>query len=709
MWVPIDSVSKALPARKALLVFLHTAWWAAFAVSAAVSFYSHWRGIGMYDSTCGDAMACANYFQLTSRQLHQLESFGMTSELYGGLTVILLFIQNLSSWMVGFVLYRYGWKDAYCVIASMMLVVTGTMFSTDDVVLQGDPMLLLLMQINVMIGIFYPFLMFFLPEGRFVPRWMAYPAWITIVLAMTNVFFPENGWNFLNWNPYLKESIGFLLHVLILVSQGYRYFHGASSEQKRQIVWLVGSLTAFVAGTTLGLAPPPQHGILRLAVQVLLYTGLLFAPISVGVMVLELRLRRMSVAFNRTLVFFVLSVMSIAFYALLVGVLGIFLQFKSNTLASLIAIGLVAVFLQPLRDRIQKQINLLVYGERDNPYQILSGLTRRLEGSLTRRTLLGAVVETVAAAFRLPYASIEIHGVHGTETLASYGQETAAASRLPLKVTGETVGWLVLGIPDFRDVIPPKQLPLLEDLLRQVSIAVQAVRLTEELHRSRERLVNAREEERRRLRRDLHDGLGSTIASLMLRTEEANQLHDEDPPRSKQALVTMKRQMKEIIVDIRRLVYALRPPALDEFGLAFALEELAGSYQDPSLSVRLFLPDGDLKYHAAVEVAVYRIVQEALTNVSRHSKARSSEVRLSNRGDTLHLTIQDDGTGLPADLSPGMGIRSMKERAEELGGVCMLSSEAGAGTRIEIRLPLEEGSGEHEQTVQGDAAHSFGG
>lgn len=680
------------------------------AVSAIVSSYSHWKGIGLYDVACGDIVQCPNYFQLTDSQSRQLGTLGINPELYGGMTVVLLFIQNISAWLVGFLLYRYGRRDPYCVIASLMLIVTGTMFSTDSYLLSQSANMSLFMMVNVMIGVFYPVLLFYLPEGRFVPSWMKWPALCTFAMGLSNLLFPSSPFlNFLHWNPLLKESIAFLMHVLIVLSQIYRYFHGATSQQKRQIQWFVVSMTVYIVAVLLEQTPYPQSGFLRLLIQILMYTGLLSLPISVGVMVLEARLRQSAIAFNRTLVYFVLTVVTVAVYGLLVGGMGLFLQFISNTLTSLIAIGLVSVLFHPLRERIHRQINLLVYGERDNPYQVLSGLSRRLESSLTNRSLLNAIVETVAHAFRVPYVSIEIRGETGNMTLADYGQLGEHSSQIPLTVQGETVGWLILGAQHFQDMFPPKQLSLLEDLIRQVSIAVQAVQLTEELHRSRERLVNAREEERRRLRRDLHDGLGSVIASMMLRTEEALQLHDRNPASSKQALLTMKQQMKEIIADIRRLVYALRPPTLDEFGLSFALEELAGHFKDQSLLVVLSLPEEEPKFHAAVEVAVFRIVQEGLTNALKHANAGRCYVSLVCKDGILRLSIRDDGIGLPEVVVPGIGIRSMKERAEELGGTCQLQSTAGEGTRITVQIPLEKGRWDGGSNGERTAAYSFGG
>jgi signal transduction histidine kinase len=674
-----------------ILVGVHLLWWAALFASALIFVYSHRLGIGKYDIPCS-GIVCESYFQLTAAQSGQLSSFGITPELYGGMTVILLAVQNVSSWLVGFLLYRYGWKDRYCVTASMMLIVTGTMFSTDEMAIGDHAALILLLQGHVMLGLLYPLFFFLLPEGRFVPSWMTVPALSTVVLLILSLSFAESPYlNFMLWPHSLRDLYAFGIHLLILVSQYCRYGRGASDEQKRQIRWFLTSMGAFtIAQAIEAFAPSPQHGAIKLFVELLLYSGLLFLPFSVGVMVLESRLRRMSVAFNRTLVFIVLSVMSITAYALLVGVIGLLLQGKSNTLVSLIAIGLVAVLFHPLRNRITREVNLLVYGERNNPYQALSGLMHKLESTLTQQSILHEIAVSIAHAFKIPFVSIDITKNAESVTIAEYGADAGVRSIIPLTVQGETVGRLTLGVSRMDDVLPPNKLAMLDDLVRQVSIAVQAHQLTDELYRSRERLVNAREEERKRLRRDLHDGLGSAIASTVFRLDEALQLWEREPERAKSIVDSTRKQLKETIHDIRRLVYALRPPALDEFGLLFALDELADQFCDGAFEVRMEYAESGFMLHPAIEVAVYRIVQEALTNAHKHAKAERCHITLACADGYVHLDIRDNGIGMNPERRHGVGIRSMRERAEELGGTFALHSRSGEGTQINVRLPYNE-------------------
>jgi signal transduction histidine kinase len=220
-----------------------------------------------------------------------------------------------------------------------------------------------------------------------------------------------------------------------------------------------------------------------------------------------------------------------------------------------------------------------------------------------------------------------------------------------------------------------------------VGLTEDLKRLTVDLQRSRERLVTAREEERRRLRRDLHDGLGPQLASLTLKLETArNRLaHDQ---LAQTLLSDLAQRTQATVADIRRLVYALRPPALDELGLLAALRELTLQYSE-QISMCLDVPPCLPELSAAVEVALYRIAQEALTNVVRHAAAHRCDIQLAlnEPAGWLSLSIQDDGCGLPPSRGMGVGLGSMRERAEELGGTWTIEKVPTGGTHVLARLP----------------------
>jgi len=254
----------------------------------------------------------------------------------------------------------------------------------------------------------------------------------------------------------------------------------------------------------------------------------------------------------------------------------------------------------------------------------------------------------------------------------------------------ETVGRLVAGERAPGERLSPDDERLLGNLARQVAPAAHAVVLRQALDASRAGLVTAREEERRRLRRDLHDGLGPTVAGLILGLDTARVMaagqHELDD-----LLTRLKQETQHAVSDIRRIVYGLRPPALDQVGLAGALREEITRLQHkaPGLLVSLQMPEKDLDaLPAAAEVAAYRIVTEAVTNVLRHSGAQCCLVCITLSAESLCLEVSDDGTGMPEGWRAGVGITAMRERAAELGGTLTIEPRIPHGTQIAVRLPL---------------------
>jgi signal transduction histidine kinase len=221
-----------------------------------------------------------------------------------------------------------------------------------------------------------------------------------------------------------------------------------------------------------------------------------------------------------------------------------------------------------------------------------------------------------------------------------------------------------------------------------VQLTTSLRHLTESLQQARERLVTAREEERRRLRRDLHDGLGPTLASLTFKIDAVRNLLTQDSTQADTLLVAVRQQTQAAITEIRRLVYDLRPPALDELGLLAALYEQAADHQHQGLEVVFDTPALLPSLPAAIEVAIYRIAQEALTNVARHAQAQRCLLRLVLDAGEVQFDIDDDGKGIPVGHRIGVGLHTMHERASELRGSCMITRGTLGGTLIQVRLPL---------------------
>jgi signal transduction histidine kinase len=353
------------------------------------------------------------------------------------------------------------------------------------------------------------------------------------------------------------------------------------------------------------------------------------------------------------------------------------------------ATALVAVAFHPVRDWLQRRVNRLLHGQRDEPYAAISTLGRRLGEAMAPADVLPVMADTIADALRVPYVAVELTDAPGPPA-AERGQPVAGiALRLPLVHAGERVGTLVIGARSHGELLAASDRRLLEDFARRASAAASAVALSVEVQHARERLVTAREEERRRLRGDLHDGLGPTLAGAVLTIDAARRVLAVDPIGADALLDQAAATVESTVADVRRLVYGLRPPALDQLGLVGALRQQAGMIDLASadLSCEIQAPDPFPRLPAAVEVAAYRIAQEALTNVSRHANARHARVSISV-ADGLHLEIEDDGCGLRPDGLAGVGLTSMRERATELGGLLEIIRPAGGGTRIRVRVPI---------------------
>ena len=392
---------------------------------------------------------------------------------------------------------------------------------------------------------------------------------------------------------------------------------------------------------------------------------------------------------NRSLVYVSLVALLVAGYAALVAVLAGALRL-SGTVAAAIAAAAAALALAPLRNVAQRTVNRLMYGDRDDPAGVLARLGTRMQAVMLPGEVLPVVVETVAQSLRLPYVAIDLADGTGEFRLAAeHGVPVGTVHSEALRHHGDTVGRLRVSERGRDDPLETADLELIGSLAREVGPAVQAVRLHEDLLRSRAEVVALREDERRRLRRDLHDGLGPTLAAIRLKAGLAAR---EVPPDStaRGLLGEIDTEVTTSLADVRRLVEALRPPALDELGLLGAVRSraaaLAGAME---IDVAGSDPSGPLP--AAIETAAYRMVVEAMTNAVRHSGGMRCTVSILIGDDAVELSVRDDGNGLKPDGTPGVGLRSMRERAAEVGGTLSIQSPPKGGTVITARLPLNLG------------------
>jgi two-component system, NarL family, sensor kinase len=446
----------------------------------------------------------------------------------------------------------------------------------------------------------------------------------------------------------------------------------ARGVERAQLRWVLLGTGATILTVALG-AATSQELVSCLGIGIL--------PASIAIAVLRHGLWDVDVVLHRSIVYGLLTAAILLVYAGTVATLGGALGRSFG--APLVATVAVAVGVQPLRDRLQRLVSHLLYGEREEPYAALARLGEQLDAVVDRSGLLVGVTDTVVRAMRLRGAAIVVDdGV-----VAQVGEVDDSALAVPLAVRGEPVGTLLVDVAE-GDELRSSDRRLLTDIARQVSAAVEAERLHGELEASRARLVSAREEERRRIRRDLHDELGPTLAAIAIEIERAVLELETDPQVASARLDAVAGRVRGTVQSVRALVEGLRPPALDDLGLADAVRELVRSLGRGSVEFAVTTDDDLGSLPAAVELAAYRILGEALTNVVRHAGSRSCQVSLRRTGDSLVVLVDDDGRG-PGDRPAGLGRRSMVERAVELGGTLEFVEREAGGTRVRAVLPLE--------------------
>jgi signal transduction histidine kinase len=282
---------------------------------------------------------------------------------------------------------------------------------------------------------------------------------------------------------------------------------------------------------------------------------------------------------------------------------------------------------------------------------------------------------------------VEVFGHGGGAVAATHGHRPAEVREVAIRYGEEEIGLLELPARGVRSLLSRRDQVLLLDVVRQAAMAVRSSRLAQELQVSREQLVLSREEDRRRIRRDLHDGLGPVLGGVAMRLDAAGNALDTDPETTRRLLTASRQDITDALADVRRLVHGLRPPALDDLGLLAALHQQAERMSSAELSVSVEA-DGVPPLPAAVEVAAYRIASEALTNVARHAGARRAVVRVEGGAQSLLVEVADDGSGIEPGVVAGVGLRSIRERAEELGGRAEITCPDTGGTTVRAWLPV---------------------
>ncbi len=640
--------------------------------------------------------AC-DLLSLRPEHLPVLAAWGLSPAAFAAYGTVLGSVQNLAWYAMGVLLFARQSADPRALFFSFCLMLYGGGPSYQTLAVAPPSWWLPVTAYLFLVTFCFTLFLVLFPTGQFVPRWTRWLALAWIVVQVPTSFFPDSPLSEATWPSAVQALVLLGFFGSFIVAQVHRYGWRSTPLERQQTKWVLLALGVLLllivargpVGTlVLGGEAPPLWLVLVVGNAFALAT--ILVPLSIAAAILRYRLWEIDRLLNRSLVYGALIASIVGLYVLLVGALGVLFRSSENPLIAILATGLVALLFHPLRQRVQRGINRLMYGERDDPSAVLARLGQRLEATLAPEAVLPTIVQTVQDALRLPYVAIVLSQGETFEVAVSTGKPVQDTLSLPLVYQGETVGQFLVGARTPGEAFSAADRHVLHTIAYQAGAAVHTVRLTTALQRSRQHLVTAREEERRRLRRDLHDGLGPALATLALQAEAAHDLLPAEPEQSAAYLADLITQAHSALADIRRLVYALRPPALDALGLVGALKEQATQYARQDLAILVDAPECLPPLPAAVEVAAYRILQEALTNVVRHAQARTCTVSL-HVNDALDLVVTDDGRGFPTDCHAGVGLPSMRERAAELGGTCQITSTPGQGTCLRVCLPRQIG------------------
>ena len=463
------------------------------------------------------------------------------------------------------------------------------------------------------------------------------------------------------------------LGLALIAHLWWRYEH-ADAADREAVLWVALSLGT--ASIVLG-----HCAFLTTESAAIVVGSLLYATLGPAMVI---GVRRPRVVDVRGLIVHVvvLGVVFVAYVAIFVGLVALLdmLGQHDPSTGVLAVIGVVAATaFHPLRVMLRGVIDEILFGNRPDPLGAAARVVDRIgdDPVLALRAIREALV--------LPYASLSAGGVE----LATSGTPVTHLRRLPLGLGTDTVGEITVGLRPGDLALSSGDERVLRIVAPLLAQTLRARALADDLQASRGQAIAAIEEERRRLRRDLHDGLGPTLSGIALSTDAARNSLQQDPASADALLRGVRAEAVAAVGEIRRLVYDMRPPALDELGLVAALRQRAALLRTPAgraLQVQVHAPDPLPALPAAVETAAYRIALEALTNAALHSGSEEASLRLSVDDAHLGVVVEDRGWSAH-DWVPGVGIASMRERAAELGGTLSVVRRPDGG-RVEACLPL---------------------
>ena len=478
----------------------------------------------------------------------------------------------------------------------------------------------------------------------------------------------------------------------------------ASREEREQLRWFLFGATVLALAILFSF-PVPDIGL------VLEVIGTAAIPVAIGIAILKYRLYDIDVIINKTVVFGALAAFITVVYVGVVVGIGTLIGSgnRPNLALSIVATAIVAVAFQPVRERVQHFANRLVYGKRATPYEVLSEFSDHVAETYATEDVLPKMARAIKDGTGAERADVWLKAGTRLRRAAPFPEtqsldpEMVALNngRLPsfantdkaieVRHQGELLGALTVTKPAGEPLTPAED-KLLSDLASQAGLVLRNVGLTaellqrlQELKASRQRLVAAQDEERRRLERNLHDGAQQHLVALKTRLSLAKRMTERDPTKAQDLIAKLESDADEALETLRDLARGIYPPLLADQGLKAALEAHA---RKVSIPVEVTADDIS-RYPQEIEAAIYFCCLEALQNVTKYAHATRASVVLKEREGELTFVVQDDGRGFdPTTTSKGSGTQNMSDRLEALGGSLGVASSPGQGTTITGRIPV---------------------
>ena len=557
------------------------------------------------------------------------------------------------------------------------------------------------------------------PTGRLPSRRWRWVLWTGAVgiLLFTGAFAVSTETELGLRNPFFnlgQDMLGplfgigsslYLVAVLAALASLVVRFRRARGDERQQIRWFATAVVLvafFITLSFVGEFLLRELVVFKRAAAVGALLSFIAIPVATGVAVLKYRLYDIDIVINRAVVVAVLGAFITAVYVGIVVGVGTLLGRAGGIVLPGVAAAAVALAFQPARRWAQHVANRLVYGERATPFEVLTAFSERVAGAYGAEDVLPRMARILGEGTGAARAEVWLRAGDTLRRTASWPDGTSATTvplrdgelpelpeverAVPVRDRGKLLGALTLTKGRGESVTPAED-RLLANLASQVGLVLRNVQLVEDLRASRQRIVAAQDEERRRLERDIHDGAQQQLVALAVKLNLVETLSGKNPEKAREMAAQVKTELQQALDDLRDLARGIYPPLLADKGLAAALESQARKAPVP-VTVE---PDGIGRYPQEAEAAAYFCVLEALQNVAKYAHASSVIVRLGQDDGNLLFTVTDDGRGFdPGTTPPGSGLQNMRDRLEALGGAVEVESAPGGGTTISGRIPTKE-------------------